>query len=117
MKRVIALLGLVSLAGCAVGVPRQEILNALVGQPESEAVRVLGVPNRSFQANGHTFLAFDERRLSYVPAAPAFGPWGSFGYGYGYYIPPTIPVERRCETTLDVVGGRVVSWSLQGDAC
>jgi hypothetical protein len=113
--RPLAVLFLALLAGCAPGVSRQEVLRALVGRPESEAIRVLGVPNRSVQANGHTFLAFDERRFTY---APALAPWGPYGlFGYGYYDAPAIPVEWRCETTLEVADGRVVGWSLRGDAC
>lgn len=123
MTRAIAILWIALLAGCAEGPSRPDVLNALMGQPESEAVRVLGVPSRTFTSNGHSFLAFDDRQLEYVAAAPPFGPWGAFGpfgpynYGYGYYIPPTVPVERVCETTLEVVGGRVASWSLRGSGC
>lgn len=115
---MIVVLGVAVLAGCAPGVSRQAVLNALVGQPETEALRVLGVPNRSFQANGHMFLAYDDRRLDYVPVGPAFSPWGPFGgFGWGYYVPPTVPVERVCETTLEVIDGRVASWALRGSAC
>lgn len=119
MRRMLAVLSLGLLAGCAPGLSRQAVLNGLLGQPEGEALRVLGVPTRSFQTNGRTFLAFADRQLTYLPAAPAFGPWGPFGpFGpSGFYVPPPLPVEQVCETTLEVVGGRVASWSLRGNAC
>ncbi len=115
MKRIFAIAALMALAGCATGISRQEVLASLVGRPESDALRTLGAPNRTFAANGHRFLAYDDRRLGYVPAFPAYGPFGPFGFGYAF--PPTVAVERVCETTVEVVGGRVASWSLRGDAC
>lgn len=101
-----------ALAGCATGPSRQEFLASLVGRPESDAIRALGVPTQVVEANGHRFLGYQDSGVGYVPTAP-FGP---FGYGFGYY-PVGVPVVRTCETTLEIVGGRVASWTLRGNAC
>ena len=104
-------LAAVTLAGCDTGPSRQEFLASLVGRPESDAIRLLGAPTHLIEANGHRFLAYQDAGVGYLPAAP-FGP-----FGYGYYYPVGIPVVRTCETTLEVVGGRVASWTLRGNAC
>ena len=101
MRRFVSVLAMAAMTGCAPRVPPQAVLDALVGQPESEAIRVLGIPDRTLSANGHQFLGYD-----------VFGPYWS-----GWYLQPNYPVLRRCQATLDVVGGRVASWALHGDAC
>ena len=115
---VIALLGL---AACSGGFDRAAYLNTLVGQDETALVRQLGVPSRVFDTPGHHFLAYRQQRVDYIPGGPFFGGGYGRGFGYGYGglgfgFPPEI-VERQCETTFDVVGGRVQSWALRGDAC
>lgn len=114
MIRVAALLVATSVAGCATGPTRSEVLASLVGRPEADAIRTLGAPNRILQANNSRFLAYDERSLNYAPG-PGFGPYGPFGYGY--FIPVTVPYERSCETTVEVTGGVVRSWNLRGNGC
>jgi len=106
------------LAGCAPTVNRSVLLNSLVGQPEAEVVRQFGVPSRTFEAGGHTFLAYSERRVDSFPAGPFYG--GGFGYfgGYGYFGGfPAAVIERACETTFEVVNARIVNWALRGNAC
>ncbi|MGI4793879.1 MAG: hypothetical protein ACRYG8_07320 [Janthinobacterium lividum] len=106
----------VTLAGCETGPSRQQVLAAMVGRPESDAIRAFGAPQRMIEANGHRFIAYEDTGVGYVPTAP-FGPFG-FGYGYGYgFGPAAFPIVRSCETTLEIVGGRVVSWTLRGNAC
>ena len=109
--RFILLLLVAAVAGCATGPTRPEVLAALVGRPEADALRTLGAPNRILEANGSRFLAYDERRLDYAPA-PGFGP-----YGYGYFFPATVAYQRACETTVEVLGGTVRSWNLRGNGC
>ena len=103
------------LTGCATGPSRQEILQGLVGRPESELLRTFGVPDRVIEANGHKFLAYDDRSLGYEPVLPSYGLWGPFAYGY--VVPATVPVVRGCNTTVEVVEGKVASWSERGTYC
>ncbi len=123
------LLPLLLLGACATGPDRATVLNSLVGQPETEAVRVLGVPSRSYDTAGHRFLAFTEQRSQVIDGGGpflvggggfyggGFGVGPGFGPGFGFASFPTEIVPRICETTLDVSGGRVQSWALRGNAC
>lgn len=115
MRRSALLVLLLLLSGCVVGPSRQQVLSQYVGADEATLVQALGVPSRTFAAGDVKFLAYDERRTQVVPPPP--GPFG-FGYGYGWYspFPPTV-VQYVCETTFEVVQGRVRSFTLRGNAC
>lgn len=107
------------LAACAnYGVERRAYLSSLIGAPETELVRQLGVPVRSYETGGRKFVAYEEHRIDLIPAGPFFGGFGYFGGGYGGFggFPPQV-VERGCETTFEIDGGRVQSWALRGNAC
>ena len=115
----------VLLGACVSGPDRGQVLNSLIGQPETTAVQVLGVPSRTYEAEGHKFLAYTEQRSQVIDRGPfLFGGFGGFGYGpgfgpgfgYGGFFPSEV-VVRGCETTLDVVGGVVRTWALRGNAC
>lgn len=110
MRAALIAAPLLLLAGCATGPSRSQVLASLVGHSEADAMRTLGAPNQIYTAGGSRFLAYVDGGVSYVPAAP-YGPWG-FGY---YYFPASVPVPRTCEMTLEVTGGKVVSWRLRGD--
>ena len=109
------------LGACSTGADRAAYLNTLVGQPQTELVRQLGVPTRSFIGDGRTFLAYDEERSSTVYSGGPFffGGFGGFhGGGFGYAAGlPTEVVPRHCETTFEIVNDRVATWSLRGNAC
>lgn len=112
------------LAGCVVSnvAQRQAELAAFVGSPEADLVRTFGVPARTYEAGGKRFLAYTERRLDVLPGGyGGFGGFGGFGGGYGRFGYgggfPTDVVERVCETTFELDGGRVAGSTLRGNAC
>ncbi len=111
-----ALLLLLLLAGCVLGPDRRQVLSRFVGADEATLVQSMGVPTRTYTAGGIKFLAYDEQRTEYVP--PPVWPYG-WGYGYGWYGPGFAPTVLRygCETTFEVVEGRVRSFTLRGNAC
>jgi hypothetical protein len=117
MRRCLILLLLLS--GCAnlaeMRAERDAQLASFIGQSEADLVRALGVPSRQFDADGHRFLAYVERRVELVPGSIPFRPY-RFGYGYGPGFPPQA-IERSCETTFEVVTGKVLSYAIRGDAC
>ncbi len=108
---------------------RQALLAPLVGQSEADLVRQLGVPSRTLETDGHRFLAYTERRAEVIPAASGFvgapfpfrgfGGFGGFG-GFddfeGTSFPPAL-IQHVCETTFEIVAGRVAGFSLRGDDC
>ncbi len=128
MRKFSLLCGVLALAGCAYPNPAHVAsLNALVGKTETDLIRAQGVPNRTYSAGGHKFLAFSRNRIETIPGSPGFGPgFGGWGYGYGWGGPywgggfggfgPDI-VQRDCETTFELDGGVVKTWSLRGNDC
>ena len=132
MKKFAAVLLTLAAAGCAAPIDRAPYLNSLIGLPEADLVRRMGVPSRTYDTGGHHFLAYQERRTSIYGTGPSFGFGGfgdGFGYGYGgggfgggfgglgYNFTSSQVVERICETTFEVTGGKVTTWSLRGNAC
>ncbi len=103
------------LAACTGGLAaRQARLQAFVGRPVNDVVQAMGVPNRTYEANGVTYIAYVEQRSDLIPTSPFLGP----GWGYGWYGPfPPQVVTWRCETTFQVVGGIVRGFNLTGNAC
>ena len=125
MKKFVAILLVLGVAGCAPPIDRSPYLNALVNQPETEVVRRLGVPARTYETAGHRFIAYQERQTSLYSSGPSFA-FGGFGGGYGYGggfgglgygFSNSQVVERICETTFEITDGRVTTWSLRGNGC
>jgi hypothetical protein len=89
---------------------RLAALNHLVGQSELALLQTMGVPTRSYDADGVKYLAYDERRIDVIPGTPGVGVWRAGA------MPPQ-PIERWCETTFQVAQGVVRSFTLRGNAC
>ncbi len=115
---VAALITLPLLAACTQPPPpnRQAELQPLVGQTETDLVRHMGVPTRSFDVEGHHFLQYLERDVTVLPGQ---GPWQPFWSGWWYHGPDVAPeiVDRICATTFEVTAGKVQSYQLRGNAC
>jgi len=110
-----AFLALFTLTGCAESLAqRQARLQQFVGQPVNDVISVMGVPNRSYSANGVNYIAYLEQHIEVVPPAPIVGP----PWVFGWYNPfPAQVVNWQCETTFTVAGGIVRGVSLHGNAC
>ena len=121
------------LAGCARATP--EAFNvqmaSLVGRSEADLVAALGVPERTYEAEGRRFLQFENRRLVSYPSAPFYGPgYGGFGCGgfggrrfgsafggyYGGGFAPTVET-RACDVTFELRAGRVAGFTARGNDC
>ena len=125
MRRPVFLAPILALAaaGCTnYAAERAAFLNTLVGQPESAVVAQLGVPAQTFDTGGHHFLAYTSERASVYGTGFGFGGGGGYGYGRGFgfggidtFSSEVVP--RVCQTTFDLVGGRVQTWALHGNGC
>lgn len=119
--RFAPLLALVLLGGCAAHAlkVRRAYLTSLIGESEVALVRQMGVPTRTFEANGEKFLAYDTRHLEVVPGfygPPWFGPrFGPFAWSYAWNTPYV--VARGCETTFEIKDEKVASFSVHGPDC
>ncbi len=113
MRRVLLVLPLL-LAACATGPSLQERLAPFVGRSEGDLVAALGVPTRTYQADGRKFLQYEQRWTQVVP--------GSF-YGTGPYWrvspvwAPPVYVPRACDVTFALRQERVESFTWRGDGC
>ena len=128
MKQVtagLAVAAALALSGCALGPNPKHVayLNTLVGKSETDLVRAMGVPSRSFDSGGHKFLAYSRTKLESTPGDPGFGPGWGWGYpgwhgGWGGWggFPPQI-IQRDCETTFDLLNGTVQAYNLRGNDC
>ena len=96
---------------------------ALVGLSEAELVATLGVPVRTYDAEGRRFLQYEDQRV--VSAGGLSGPYGGFGYGgfgrrglayAGTSFGPVVET-LECNTTFELRGGRVVGFNARGNAC
>ena len=118
MRRIVPTLAILALAVAACSPTLQErtqVVQQYVGKPEANLVQQMGVPDRVYQAGGIKFLAYDERRLGFAPAAyGGYGPFGGYAYGYAAFPPPQ--VERICESTFEITNGTVQRATLRG-AC
>ncbi len=123
LSRIVGVTSVLALTGCVYPNPQHvAATNALVGKSETDLVHALGVPSRTYETGGHKFLAYNRSKLETIPGDPGFGPWGGWGWGGGFGwggwggFPPEI-VQRDCETTFDLLGGVVQSWSFRGNDC
>ena len=116
MRRAVPLVLLGLLAGCTDHLAaRQAYLSQFVGQPELALVQAMGVPTRSIETGGVKYLAYDEHRIDIIPGTPGYGAFNMGWYG-GAGFPPQV-IQMNCETTFEVVDGKVRTFNLRGNAC
>ena len=122
---LISLAAVLLLGGCVSEAQINAELSRHIGQSEMQLVREMGVPNRHYQTEGHTFLAYIKGYESINGFSGGLGypfgyGWGGYGYGFGWPGPVDYSANTMhyyCETDFDVYQGRVVGFSRHGDGC
>ncbi len=120
LARLAATVVLLSASACANRLAaRQAALAPLIGRGETDLVRALGVPSRTFESGGHRFLAFVDTRTAVIPGTYGPPPWGFWGPGSAWALGATPPqvIETVCETTFEIADATVVGFSLHGEGC
>jgi len=139
--RLIPLAALLVLAGCETPSPEQrKQLDSMIGQPEVNLIRQFGVPTRTFAANGHNFLAYIDNQTSYTSGGNGWGwgwggggwgwgggpgwggGWGGWGggpggWGYGSNGWGGTSYSSSCQTTFEIIDGKVSAWTMRGEGC
>ena len=129
------LLALALLAGCAASPGPEDFdrrMSAYVGRPEADLVAGLGVPSRTYEAEGRRLLAFEFTSTAASPAiVPGLGlglgfGGGGFGRGGGVGVGTGLglgfggygaaPVAT-CSVTFELREGRVSSFERRGEGC
>lgn len=63
----LAIAALLGLSACEVpSLEQRKVLDSMVGKNEVDVVRQFGVPSRSFQTQGHSFLAYIQNATEYT---------------------------------------------------
>ncbi|XAO71413.1 MAG: hypothetical protein AAYR33_10835 [Acetobacteraceae bacterium] len=121
LLRLLPVIGVLALSACATPTLQQrKVLDSMIGKSDVDVVRAFGVPSRSFEAGGRVFLAYIDNQTDYIPGSGGWGwgfgggPWAG-GWG-GMYVPPTA-YNVSCQTTFELLKGRVVDWTMRGDGC
>jgi len=108
----------VLLAACAQGPTLNERLSTFVNRSEGDLVAELGVPVRTYEADGRRFLQYEQRRTVAIAEPglyrPYFGPWGP---RWGYAPAPPSYALVGCDITFALRGGRVESFTFRGSGC
>lgn len=139
-KRIWPLVAVMALAACSGPTEEQrKQLNSLVGKTEVDVIRAYGVPTRTYQADGHVFLAYIDNQTNYYPGSMGWGwgwgggpgwgggwgggpgwGWGGWGWGGGMMggggFPPSV-YNSVCQTTFELAAGLVTGWTMRGDGC
>ena len=120
MRRLLAPLFAILLSACATTAGYEKILNSWVGADEVSLVRQWGPPMRSYEAGGIRFLTYAEVRNVYIPGTqPTYSTQiiGNTAYTTAYGGSPGYNIRRACQTTFEVVNGRVSRWQWKGNDC
>ncbi len=130
MRKALALLVVLSLAGCATPVDRTAIfdnqLREMAGAPESGLLNSMGrIPDNTYQLEDGSKILQWRWDTSYVnPGTPPmyqrFGGWG-WGWGGGLWVPvggfPPTLVRQSCIVEWTMVSGTAQGYRWQGAGC
>ena len=108
------------LAGCATSAKYEAVLDSWVGSSELEIVRSWGAPVQAYNAGESKFLVYSSSRNVIVPGtAPTYttNVIGNTAYTNSIGGTPAQNLAFSCETTFELQGGAIVSWSYRGNDC
>ncbi len=104
-----ALLATAALTACVDTLAqRRATLATKVGEREIDLVREFGVPTRTYDTDGHHFLAYVE---TYQVVDPGY--WDPI---MPIMTPPAV-YNYSCTTTFEIANGTVQSFTLAGNGC
>jgi hypothetical protein len=104
-------LALALAAGCSTPGPGPAIRDSWVRATEAELVAAWGEPTRRRESGDVRRLEFEAIRTLVVPSMP------SGGRAMGVPDAPPVEIVAKCTTTFLVQGGRVASWTADGNDC
>jgi hypothetical protein len=127
--RLVALVLVAVGPACSTATPEEfdRRMGAYVGRPEADVVTSLGVPSRTYEADGRRLLQYEFARPSSAPAifpsiglGFASGGWGSgwgvgtgLGFGLGGYSAPA----AGCVLVFESRDGHITGLNRNGPGC
>ena len=119
MRYILVMVAILA-AACATTKGYENILNSWVGLTELDLVRKWGSPQQTYEAAGHKFLAYSNRRNVFLPGAPASYQTtvvGNTAYTNAVGGSPAMNIGLSCITTFELEGEKIVRWSWKGNDC
>ncbi len=125
-RRLLLVVGVVSLVACATTAKYETILQSWVGEDADNLVRRWGPPNSSYTLSSGSRLLSYERSGSSTYTTPVQVQQGPGQFVGDMYFPgqttvtggQTYNMNWRCRTDFEVdTSNRIVSWRWQGNAC
>lgn len=111
---------LTALMGCATTAGYEKVLNSWVGSNETEIVRKWGPPAQAYETGEAKFLVYTSNRNVFLPgSAPNLTTTfiGNTAYTSSTGGRPAMNLNYSCQTTFELRGGEIVSWSWRGNDC
>lgn len=118
--RIIPLLAMAIVSGCATQGKYEAKLNSMIGYSEIDVVSTFGLPERSYEIGEHKFIKYSDNSTGYIPAtSPSYTTTfiGNKAYTQAYGGTSAINVDFNCNTTFDIVDGYVRDWRISGNNC
>jgi len=128
MKKLLFLLPMAALAGCATGPSLQSRMAGYIGDSSQGLVQQLGVPDKQITTGGVQYLAYTVRHEQqidpdgvgwggfYGPFGGPFFPGGYYGGAWNAGFPQNIQ-EYSCTATFMLKDDRVDNFTLRGNDC
>ena len=120
MKRVLPLIALSLLAGCASEAKYETRLNTWIGQDELKLVRSWGAPERTYESGDSKFLQYSFGNTLVLPGTPSVASTsvtGTAAYTTVSHGVPQQGLEYNCATTFEIKAAKIVDWSNRGNGC
>jgi len=108
------------MSSCATTKGYEQRVNSWLGMSEASIVRGWGVPARVFNSGGRKYFIYNSSRNVYLPGtSPTYTTTfiGNTAYtsSYGGSAPQNF--NFQCETTFEILNGKVASWRYKGNDC
>lgn len=116
MKRILAAVLMLAIAGCATKARFQKQMDGLLGASEQSLVARMGPPQSVYDNAGTRILTYSQNRTNYIPgSAPTYQMIGNTAYPMGGSDP--MIMQLSCTVNFTITDGLVQSYRFQGNNC
>ncbi len=119
-KNLLFVLLILFISGCATTEEYRKIIDSWVGSTEIDLIRSWGAPQRSYQSGDTKFIVYNaSRNIRISGTTPTYTTTviGNTAYTNTTGGTPAKNIQLSCETTFEIRGKIIVSWSFRGNDC
>lgn len=120
MKKVLLLVAVALLSGCASEAKYKSNMDSWVGADETKLIRKWGPPVSVYETGGSKFLLYTSSNTLVLPGTPTTATTNVYGSTAFTTVNPGAPaqgIDYVCATTLEVKDAKIIGWSSQGNGC